>query len=185
MARENPLTPFAARSLNDLAICEDATRPDFEVASRFLDTSKELSRLALLGIAGYGFMFKEMIPKVENTLSNYQFFAMFAGLIALGVSAGAGLYSTHLSTRCLAYQVDILRYLKRQGNAGWSAEEQAVNKLVLESRRHAQGVVVKKGKKFLVTAVAALILGMTFTVVAMIFVLWHRSFLPGTHASAP
>ena len=57
------------------------------------------------------------------------------GMALLAIAAAAGLWTSQVSTNCLKLQVDILRYIKRRTNSGWSAEERLLNDTRLEEMR--------------------------------------------------
>ena len=165
-----------ARSLQDLAIPDDVTRPDFELSEHYQDLCKELSRLALLGIAGYGFLIKEVafkggtaLPFLHGMVAHS--ILMLAGLLALGVCAAASLRTSQVSTNCIRLQIDILRYIKRETNHGWSPEEKIKNRNHLEKLRKSQHKTITSGRRCLKIAVVALIVGMAMTVLAFALVL--------------
>jgi|SRR6185312_9833089 len=167
---------FAARSLDDLSAPDDVTRPDFTLSEHYQDLSKELTRLALLGIAGYGFLIKEVAFQGERTLPflhgmvNHSIL-MLGGLLALGVSAAASLRTSQVSTNCIRLQIDIVRYIKRRTNPGWSDEERVKNDRHLEKMRKTQRQIIASGRRCLRVAVTALIIGMAMTVFAFVLVL--------------
>ena len=77
----------------------------------------ELSRLALLGIAGYGFLLKEMAMANSSGLVACQRYAVciLTGAGFLGLATSFALATRELSIRCSAIQIAILRtFVKAQ-----------------------------------------------------------------------
>jgi hypothetical protein len=165
-----------ARSMDDLSLPDDVTRPDFTLSEHYQGLSKELSRLALLGIAGYGFLIKEVafkggvaLPFLHGMVTH--FVLMLTGLLALGVSAAASLRTAQVSTNCIRLQIDILRYVKRRTNPGWTDDERLENDRHLEKLRKSQQQIIASGRRYLKIAVTALIVGMAMTVLSFGLVL--------------
>lgn len=168
--------PLPARSLDDLSLDESVTGPDFKLGERYLDLSKELSRLALLGIAGYGFLIKEIAMKGESSHPFLSYmvhhpYLPLLGLFSLGLSAAASLLTSQISTNCMKLQIDIVRYVKRRTNPGWTDEERVHNDLYLAERRRFQKASISRGRMCLRTAVLLLIAGTLLTVLSFALIL--------------
>jgi hypothetical protein len=54
----DPISPIPAQSIADLELDEKVYKPDFEITAKYQAFSKELSRIALLGLGVYGFLIK-------------------------------------------------------------------------------------------------------------------------------
>jgi hypothetical protein len=171
-----PIDPLPARSLEDLSLDEKVTAPDFKLGERYLDLSKELSRLALLGIAGYGFLIKEIAMKGESTRPFLGYMVQhpylpLLGLLAFGLSAASSLLTSQISTNCMKLQIDIIRYVKRRTNPGWTDEERQHNDLYLADRRNLQRTSISHGRMCLRAAVLLLIAGTLLTVLSFALIL--------------
>lgn len=116
-----------ARSLDDLSIPDDAMRIDNELAKRSDESAMDLAKWALLGIAGYGFLLKEMALPNRAGLLTCQKYAVFliTGASLLALAAAFALGSKERLIRCAVYQMNILRSLKKLGNGGWSEQQTA------------------------------------------------------------
>ncbi|MEG9434911.1 hypothetical protein JAO29_01805 [Edaphobacter sp. HDX4] len=159
--KNDPLHKLPARSMQDLALQDDVTRPDFELGQHDLELSKELTRLSFLGIAGYGFLIKEVVLRGDvelRALVSTKWFTV-PGVILLGIAAGSSLWHAQTATHCLDLQVEICRLLQRKTNDGWEPEERSQNDEDLGTRRNEQSKVIKKKRLLLGIAVWALILG--------------------------
>lgn len=117
--------------LGGLPITEDRYKVDLAVLDRYQSFSAELLRLALLGIAGYGFLIANIAFKADRS-GAYTFFTPFAqnkefliaGAVALAVSAATALGHRYFSTDCLTHFVRRLRLTQSIGDlAGQSTKE--------------------------------------------------------------
>src|SRR3954454_11664778 len=108
------------RSIDDFRIPPDAIDSDSEHAKRAEDSAMELSRLSLLGIAGYGFLLKEMAMANSSGLAACQKYAacLLTGAALLGLATSCALATRELSIRCSAIQIAILRTFVKLKNAG-------------------------------------------------------------------
>lgn len=152
---------LAAKSVKDLALDDDITRPDFELGQRDFDLSKELTRLSLLGIAGYGFLIKEIGLKGDPFLKAMisAEWLMVLGLLSLGVATASSLFLSRAATHCLDLQVVICRLLQRRSNDGWTKEEEIQNEKDLEESRSEQKKLISHKRRWMELAVAALVVG--------------------------
>lgn len=129
-----------ARSLDDMSVPEDATRIDNELAKRSDEAAMDLAKWALLGIAGYGFLLKEMaLPHSAGLLACQRYVSLLvvgAGLLAAAAAFALG--SKERLIRCAVYQMYILRCMKKLGNGGWSETETAHLRKDLKNYRAVQ-----------------------------------------------
>lgn len=75
-----------ARSLDDVIIPDDAIKPDNELGRRSDEAAMDLAKWALLGIAGYGFLLKEIAIQHSEGVVAGQRYAVF--LITGGLACG-------------------------------------------------------------------------------------------------
>jgi hypothetical protein len=159
-----------ARTLADIDVPDGAYKPDFELTDRFQAFATELLRLALLGIAGYGFLISEVIMKLRLASSNapsgeHRLVAssdakiLVVGIVALGAAAGFALVYRLRSTNCLGRQLAIARTLKRMDQPHWDVREREVNEARLASDRAQQGRILTWCHRYLVAGVVCLAIG--------------------------
>ena len=165
---------LSARSIKDFTIPPDAIDVDSDYAKRAEDSAMELARLSLLGIAGYGFLLKEMAMTSSSGLVACQKYAtcILAGAILLGVATSCALYTRELSIRCSAFQINILRTVIKLDNGGWSPEETNTLREDLEDYRSNQKNKLDKARHLLFIAHLALVAGTVFTVLSFGLVLF-------------
>jgi hypothetical protein len=191
ISMKNQIFPsLAARSMQDLALEDDITRPDFELGRRDFDLSKELTRLSLLGIAGYGFLIKEVALKGDVALPFLG--AMVSakwitatGVISLGVAAASSLYLAQAATHCLDMQVEICRLLQRRSNDGWTPEERLQNDRDLEAQRFEQRRLIRTKRRLLRIAVLTLVVGSLMVAGDFTWMLCHVAKSPNLSSSTP
>lgn len=166
-----------ARSLVDVELPEQAFRADFELTSLYQAFSGELVRLALLGIAGYGFLLSELIVKDASptsffgVLQRYSFI-LGVGVVCLGLSTAAALAHRFFSTDCLSHQVTILRLLKRSGSPNWTEEERKADADRMSQERDEQHQDLRRCRWLLIASASLLFLGaisVAFTFAAVLF----------------
>ncbi|MFL6235525.1 MAG: hypothetical protein ACJ76N_20480 [Thermoanaerobaculia bacterium] len=155
-----------ARSLSDIELPEDLFKADFELTDRYQAFSTELVRLALLGIAGYGFLISEVLVKSGGGPSNLSCLAdhsisLGLGVILLGLSAALALAHRFFSTGCLARQIKILRTLKRTENPQWTEQERKIDQDLLKREREDQLRILHICNRVLMASVALLVGGAT------------------------
>ena len=165
---------LSARSIKDYEIPAAAFDADADHAKRAEDSTIELSRLSLLGIAGYGFLLKEMAMANSAGLVACQKYAgcILAGAGLLGVATAFALWTRELSVRCSALQILILRTVVKLGNGGWSNAETATLNDELHNYRRNQKDKLDKARHCLLVAHLALIAGTIFTVISFGLVLF-------------
>jgi hypothetical protein len=84
-ARSDEDITVRATRLSDIELPEAAYKADFELGSRYGDFVKEMVRLSLLGIAGYGFLVKVILTPVGlRDLSVATLILMASGIAFLG-----------------------------------------------------------------------------------------------------
>lgn len=152
-----------AKSLKDVEIPDASWKPDFDLADRYQCFANELMRIALLGIAGYGFLIKELCGKgnrMESGLAN----CLWIGAVCLCLSLTLVLAHRFLSTSCLYCQILIMRSLKRLDNSHWTEVEKDNERKFLDNTRNAQ----KKKSKF---SHFVLVSAATFFATGFIFVI--------------
>jgi hypothetical protein len=165
---------LSTRSVKDFEIPPDAINPDSEHAKRAEDSAMELSRLSLLGIAGYGFLLKEMAMANSSGLVACQRYAVciLAGAFFFAVATTCALGTRELSIRCSAIQIAILRTFVKLENGGWSTAEMATLNEDLEQYRSNQKNKLDIARHLLWVAHLALVAGTIFTVVSFGLVLF-------------
>jgi hypothetical protein len=129
-----------AKHLSDVDIPDASWKPDFDITDRYQSYANELMRLSILGIAGYGFLIKEIYMSPNRhifNLRNQENYLLF-GAIFLGLSLSFVLAHRFYSTQCLYYQIVIMRSLKRLGNHHWTDEEKKTEEHFLKKFRKTQ-----------------------------------------------
>lgn len=159
-----------ARTLADIDVPDGAYKPDFELTDRFQGFATELLRLALLGIAGYGFLISEVLMKLRLAdthapsnapplLESSNARVLVVGILALGAAAGFALVYRLWSTSCLGRQLAIARTLKRMEQPHWDAGERAANEARLTGDRAVQRRILIWCHRCLVAAAVCLGVG--------------------------
>jgi hypothetical protein len=113
---EVAMRTLTKKYLGGTEVKEDRYKVDLAVLERYQAFSGEVLRLALLGIAGYGFLIANVVFKTDKS-GNYTFFSPFVenkillllGVIALAASTAAALSHRFYSTDCLTHFVRRLR----------------------------------------------------------------------------
>src|SRR5450432_2127065 len=111
-----------SKSIDDIKLAEDLYKPDFELSKRYSEFAKEITRFALLGIAGYGFLIEKVVGTEHIVVMSRHsvLFCVTLGLLSLASSAGLSLYCSQLNKACLLMQVSILRLLQRRQADRWT-----------------------------------------------------------------
>ena len=96
-----------AHSLIGFGIEEKAYKVDLELQDRYTAYSAEILRLALLGIAGYVFLLKDIVlaehaPTVFAQRAHSVWYLLIGGAISLGVAAAFALQHRLYATDCVA-----------------------------------------------------------------------------------
>jgi hypothetical protein len=167
----------------DVSLDESAYQADFKLTELYQAFSAELVRLALLGIAGYGFLISNLALK-DGVRT--EFFGglqkcapiLGAGVVCLGFSTAAALAHRFFSTDCMTHQVTILRLLKRLESPNWTEEERASDAKRLLAERAGQYKDLKRCR-WLLTASALLLF---FGAFAVAFTFAATLFVPALHS---
>jgi hypothetical protein len=136
-----------------------------DVLDRYLAYSAELLRLALLGIAGYAFLLKEIVysaganKDLPIRLAQHRW-SLIGGVVSLAFSAGFALQHRIFATDTVTCIIDHLRcrVLKDQDEATIQASEVRFN--------------LKWSARFLQLSAVFLGLGVTAVAVTFVRVLW-------------
>lgn len=136
-----------------------------DILDRYLAYSKEILRLALLGIAGYAFLLKEIVYPA-NANKDFELrlaqnhWILIGGLVSLGLSAGFALQHRIFATDSVACIIDHLRYrvLKDQSGSDDQASQVHLN--------------LKWSARFLQLSAAFLGLGAAAVAITFARVLW-------------
>ncbi len=176
---------LASKSIKDIELDERFYKADFELSARQDSLAREIERLALLGIGAYGFFIsKAGMDKAGDPTRALLGFAQHPlfpslGLLAFALSAGLALSGGYLNSRCLKYQIDILRLLGREESGRWEEPvEQFQNNANLAENRKTQKRLLNTGRDLIFFAVVALIIGASATVVSFVIALFsaHANF---------
>lgn len=151
---------MTGRYLSEVPLEAEAYKADLEVVDRYQAFSTELLRLALLGIAGYGFLLSQIIfgnTESAEFLTRLQRgqWLLALGLAALGVSAGAALMHRFYSTDCITHHIRFLRlHRTAQRLAPASSEREGREAQALSERRSLENDLELCKWSLLVSAVA-------------------------------
>jgi hypothetical protein len=178
---ERVMERIPAKTIADIEVPDGAYKPDFELTDRFQGFAAELLRLALLGIAGYGFLISDVLMKLRENSSPSVGSALLSrkdlawllgvGIVALGSAAGCALVYRLWSTSCLGHQLSIVRTLKRMEQANWSSDERVMNEIRLKEDRAAQREILSTCHWFLKIAATSLGIGAIAVVLAFVLIL--------------
>ena len=157
-----------AKKLNDVDIPEASWKADFDIVERYQSFSNEMMRISLLGIAGYGFLIKEICMKDSKFYSMLQILksSFGIGIICLLVTLIFSLAHRFTSTACLYHQIQIMRGLKRLENLHWSEEEKKDELLFIENCRKRQREISNYSHYILITASVGFVLGFLFIIIS-------------------
>lgn len=106
---------FQERGRIGVPIPEDSYKPDLSLLDRYQSYSGELLRISLLGLAGYGFLIKDVVMANHDTITRYEAglrgaaWPLITGCIFLGLSAAFALAHRGLSSDAMSYLVLFLR----------------------------------------------------------------------------
>jgi len=127
----------AAKSLKDVDIPDSTWKADFDIVDRYQCLGNELMRIGLLGLAGFGFLIKEILPKGRPLTSTCSNFMLLASLLIVFCIVLI-LFHRFKSTNCLYCQILIMRSLKRLENSHWNEIEIEKEKDFIEKTRKIQ-----------------------------------------------
>jgi len=155
-----------SRSLIGCPVNEEAYKVDLELQDRYTAYSAEILRLALLGIAGYGFLLKDLVfaehaPTTFAHRAHDAWYLLICGALCLGFSAVLALQHRLCATECVAC---VASYLRK--NACGRAEE-------AEADRGALRANLRKAALLLRLSALLLALGAGSVVATFCYVLWQ------------
>jgi hypothetical protein len=164
MSQPTHLQRIPAKTLADIALSDDVFKADFEITDKYQAFSGELLRLALLGIAGYGFFIGNV---ALNNAQASEFYAevlnqsglLIAGLTLLALAAAFAVAHRFFSTDCLSHQITILRILRRITSPDWSEVEKDRDRARLDDERIGQRRDLLRCRNLLIGSSVALVCG--------------------------
>lgn len=151
------------KSLIGFPVEEKAYKVDLELQDRYTTYSSEILRLDLLGIAGYGFLLKDIVlanPSAFSQRVHDMWFFLIMGIISLGVSAILALQHRVTATDCVS---SIAAFI-RKNESGREPEA--------EHDRNALRATLKKSALLLRASVILLAIGAGCVVLTFSYVLW-------------
>ena len=153
-------------SLIGFAIDEKAYKVDLELQDRYTAYSAEILRLSLLGIAGYGFLLKDIVltehaPTAFTHRAHSVWYLLIGGAISLGVAAALALQHRVYATDCVSC---VAAFIRKNG-CGRSLEA--------EAERDALHTNLKRAAILLRLSAVLLALGAAGVVATFCFVLWQ------------
>jgi hypothetical protein len=188
---------IASKSLEDIKLPEDSYKVDFELAKRYSEFVKEITRFALLGIAGYGFMIEHLVGARHLVVMarGANMMLVVVGLFLLVAVAGLGLYCGQLNKACLLMQVSILRLLQRRQADRWnnpslSSEGEVeqwkiANENDLSVLRRGQAQNLTRAHNMQRVTVCLLVLGIVFTGLVFVRCLNQDASMPAEQPTSP
>ena len=152
-----------------LVVPEDEYKVDLELLDRYQAYSAELLRLSLLGIAGYGFLIKEVLltDKAGKSLCQARLIEsgwLLIGVVMLGASAATALAHRNFSTDACACIIAFLRMTNSKPPA---------SPVLIDRERQTIHSELKWSGRFLVASAWFLALGALCVVATFVSVLWH------------
>ncbi len=151
------------KSLIGFPVAENAYKVDLELQDRYTAYSSEILRLDLLGIAGYGFLLKDIVlanPSAFSQRVHDMWAFLILGIVSLGVSAILALQHRVSATDCVS---SIAAFI-RKSESGRKAEA--------EDDRDALRATLKKSAFLLRASVILLAIGAGCVVLTFCYVLW-------------
>lgn len=179
LLRQRELSPIAARAIADFELDEKLYKPDFEITAKFQGFSKELCRISLLGLGVYGFLIKigteerGTAATFLRALQNHTLLAVW-GVIAFAVCAACSLFHGFLASKCLGYQLVIVRYFHRLDGDQWDASAKEKFREIIHQKQSDQRMILSLGSLMLLIATLALIAGAVLVATCSILVLLGR-----------
>jgi hypothetical protein len=173
---KNAVSPIPARTIADLELDEKMYKPDFELTGKYQAFSKELGRIALLGLGIYGFLIK---IGTEGNVDAGRFLRALqqnrtlagAGVIAFAVCAGCSLFHGFLASKCLGYQLVIIRYFNRLEGDRWDVGAHEMFRTIIQQRQSEQRFIMTCGNLLLLIATVALIAGAVLIALCSVLVI--------------
>jgi hypothetical protein len=174
ICKQIDISPVPAQSLEDYIIDENVYKADFEIGERFKSFSKELCRLSLLGLTAFGFLIKLAVDSADKSLMHsLQLHRVFAiiGVASFALCAACALSDSYLGSKCLHYQLNILRHLKRLESDRWVDSDKAKSRSFVLKERTAQADALRLGSLLLLISTFSLVAGATSVAVCSTMVL--------------
>jgi len=167
------LRRLPARAISDLCLTESEYKADFDIASKFQSFSSEILKLSLLGIGLFGFILSHCgnengvrAQLLSQTLTYERY--VQATLVLFGLASACALLHGFLSTKCLGYQIHILRLLKRQDSTEWTDDEKKSSRHEVVKLQRSQRRILAAGIHSL--GLACLFLGVGGLAISIAFV---------------
>ncbi|MGZ3752745.1 MAG: hypothetical protein ACXVAU_15790 [Mucilaginibacter sp.] len=154
------------QSLIGFPIDEKSYKVDLELQDRYTAYSAEILRLALLGIAGYGFLLKDIVlgdhaPATFEQRAHDIWLFLAAGAISLCISAILALQHRVCATDCVS---SIAAFIRKKAS---DRQDEA------ETDRAALRTTLKKAAFLLRFSVILLAIGASCIVLTFCYVLWQ------------
>jgi hypothetical protein len=179
LSAQNSISPYPAKTIDDLELDDKVYKPDFEITTRFQGFSKELVRISLLGLGVYGFLIKlaadEPGPerRLMHALQGHPVLAA-GGVAAFALCSACALIHGFMSNQCLGHQLVISRYFGRLKGDRWDERMKDAFREEIRRQQKEQRVVLIRGNRFLVAATFSLIVGASFVAMCSALVLLNR-----------
>jgi hypothetical protein len=166
--------PVPARCVKDFEIPNEAIHADAELSKRMDECAMQLVRLSLLGIAGYGFLIKEIVAGSGGAmLTTPGSVLLFTGAACFAVALAFAFWSRELQVRCSGIQIIILRTFGKLENGGWSEGEIDTLERSLVSYREEQKDKLDRNRRCMRAAHLLLVAGAVSAVLCFGVVLMH------------
>ncbi len=156
---------------------ENCYKADLAILDRYQAFSSEIVRLALLGIAGYGFLLSNVVLKgISGSPAAFsdRFFnhpkLLAAGLAFLALSACAALAHRYFSTDCMSHFIRRLRLVQNRASPAL-ADGATLEIDILEEESSLKRDILRC-QRLLMTATVSLGIGMSATGLAFAFTLF-------------
>ena len=143
----------AQDGFHDIEIDESAYRADFEIATKFQSISKELLRIAFLGLGVIGVLIKLSMEKPGHNVLNFLQAHRVSGIFALGaftICVASSLFHVFLTS---------LRHLRRLEGDAWDDHNKKLSRAFIDRQREEQKCAIKHASRLLLTATTSLSLG--------------------------
>ncbi|MDD5581020.1 MAG: hypothetical protein PHY16_17330 [Methylobacter sp.] len=155
-----------SQSLIGFPVDEKVYKVDLELQDRYTAYSAEILRLALLGIAGYGFLLKDLVfaehsPTLFVHRAHDVWFLLIGGVICLGISAVLALQHRVCATDCVACVAAFIRK-----NACGRQDEAEADRAALRTN-------LKRAAVLLQFSALLLALGASSVVATFCYILWQ------------
>jgi hypothetical protein len=138
---------------------------DLDVAGKYEAFTKELVRISFLGLGIYGFLVKAATAEsgssigVVGTVLKAHYVLALTGILCFFISAGCALFHSFLGTKCMSYQLVILRYFGRRDSGNWDEIHREKFKEIIREKQTQQKSLLRLQSWLLGLATFSLILG--------------------------